>query len=200
MITLFCFISKFLYTNDINKIASTNQYLNKYFLGAYPADVFPEKIKFPSCWIWNTDEAKADGQHWVAIWVDEKKNFYFFDSFAKRVEFYKREYWIRYAKKNNLTFRYVQKNQLQSKITLVCGSWSLYYLYNKCRNEIEQTNKYSMFKSNKNKLINDTKLKDKISVSFGNVIVKIYNKKCKNKIEKKKPNNQGCCCFNKAKF
>ena len=64
-----CFLTKFLYTNEINKIGIKNKFLKTFFLGAYPADIVPEKINFPCCWIWNTDKQNEGGKHWIGIWL-----------------------------------------------------------------------------------------------------------------------------------
>ena len=90
-------------------------------MGAYPADVVPEKIKPPCCWIWNTDTQNESGKHWVAVWLTKKKMF-FPDSFAKSISFYSHEYWGVLAKKLNVKFTYVQQQGLQSKITYTCGN------------------------------------------------------------------------------
>ena len=88
-----CFLTRFLYTNEINDLAQ-----KKNFLGAFPADIIPEISSLPCCWIWNTDEQNQSGKHWVAVWLTKKKLF-FSDSFAKPVSFYSREYWEKIAKK-----------------------------------------------------------------------------------------------------
>ena len=124
-----CFLTKFLYTNEINKIGIKNKFLKNFFLGAYPA-VVPEKIKPPCCWIWNTDTQNESGKHWVAVWLT-KKNMFFPDSFAKSISFYSREYWGVLAKKLNAKFTYVQQQGLQSKITYTCGNWCLLYKFQK---------------------------------------------------------------------
>ena len=66
--------------------------------GAFPANIVPENIRFPCCWIWNTDEQNEEGKHWAAVWLTKNK-MYFFDSFAKSLSFYSREYWENLAKK-----------------------------------------------------------------------------------------------------
>ena len=71
-----CFLTKFLYTNEINKIVRENKKLEKIFLGVYPADIIPEKINPPCCWIWNTDTQNESGKHWVAVWLTKKKVFF----------------------------------------------------------------------------------------------------------------------------
>ena len=76
-----CFLTKFLYTNEINEIAMKNKFLKNYFLGVYPADILPEHIKFPSCWIWNKVEQNENSKHWIAIWLTEKNMYFFYSNF-----------------------------------------------------------------------------------------------------------------------
>ena len=177
-----CFLTKFLYTNEINEIAMKNKFLKNYFLGVYPADIIPEHIKCPSCWIWNTDEQNENGKHSIAIWLTEK-NIYFFDSFAKSVIFYSRQYWKDLAENLNVKFINVQTRGLQSKTTFTCGSWCLLYLYNKSTNEWKIANvKF------KRKLNNDIQLKGLIINKYDDKIKSIYKQKCKKRDKK-------CCNF-----
>ena len=119
-----------------------------------------------------------------------KKKMFFFDSFAKPISFYSREYWENLAKKLNVKFTYVQQRSLQSKITYTCGSWCLLYLYNKSRNEIEKTDKYRIINEKfKRKINNDIKFKKKMLNKFGDNIKSIYNKECC------KEKDQKCCNF-----
>ena len=53
-----------------------NKFKKIFFGIIYPADI-PEKIEFPSCWIWNTDTQNENGKHWVAIWLTEKNCIFF---------------------------------------------------------------------------------------------------------------------------
>ena len=89
-------------------------------LGTYPANIIPNKITFHSCWIWNTDENSEEGKHWIPIWLSKEK-MYFFDSFGKTAHYYNRVYWENLAKQLNVELIKVQKNQIQSKRTYVCG-------------------------------------------------------------------------------
>ena len=161
-----------------------NKFLKNFFLGTYPADVIPEKIKSPCCWIWNTDTQNESGKHWVFVWLPKKKMF-FFDSFGKTVSFYSREYWVGLAKKLNVKFTYVQQYQIQSKITYTCGSWCLLYLYMKSKNIKNINKKIKFTKNDKIKLKNDIKFKKKMLDTFGEVFKTIYTKKCKQSNKKK---------------
>ena len=69
-----CFISKFLNTDDIDKLARGNKIINPYYLGCYPADVKPADVKPDGvetkdccCWVWNVDEQDKSGTHWVCV-------------------------------------------------------------------------------------------------------------------------------------
>ena len=185
-----CFLTKFLYTTEINKICMENKILKKFFLGAYPADILPKKIKPPCCWIWNTDKQNETGKHWVCVWLTKKKMF-FFDSFGKTVSFYSREYWEKLAKDLNVSFIYVQQQPIQSKITYTCGSWCILYLYMKSKN-IKENQKFNFIKNSKKKIKNDIILKKKMLKIFGKNFKDIYINKCKQNSDKC---NQRCNNF-----
>lgn len=190
---LLCFLNRFLYTSDINKLAKIK--LGKVFLGAFPADFKPmdySRVKQhrPCCWIWNTDESDKEGQHWVAVWLTSKKMF-FFDSFALTPAAYNRSNWYEYCKELNVQFIPVMKKPYQSKLTGTCGNWSLLYLFNKAKG-------MSMPFNYKSKITNDIKLKQHMNVNFGKSrLDKIYSLKCKKHIKK---NEQKACCFNKIRI
>ena len=44
-VTLTCFISKFLSTDELNVFAKNDSVLQRYYTGCYPADVMPATIK-----------------------------------------------------------------------------------------------------------------------------------------------------------
>ena len=184
-----CFLTRFLYTNEINELAKNNFFLKKFFLGSFPANITPKITSLPCCWIWNTDEQDKSGKHWVAVWLT-KKNMFFFDSFAKPISFYSREYWKKLALKRKVQFTYVQSHSVQSKITYTCGSWCLLYLYYQCKNKIEKTN-YKIKYNNKVKIKNDINLKNIMLKIFKNKIIEIIQ--CKN--NNNNNNNQKCCNF-----
>ena len=90
-------------------MAKSNKYIRKYFLGTFPADVKPRyQNKKVCCWIWNTEESDHKGEHWVAMFKNHYRLF-FFDSFGKSLQFYNRTYWI--------------DQQLQSEISIFCGAF-----------------------------------------------------------------------------
>ena len=73
MVTLTCFISKFLDTDDIN-FARNDPIIKPFYLGCYAANVKPQGIKKQSCWVWNIDEDDKPGTHWICV-VKDGQNF-----------------------------------------------------------------------------------------------------------------------------
>jgi hypothetical protein len=76
MVTLTCFISKFLDTDDIDKFAKENAIIKPFYLGCYPANVQPKGVKNKCCWVWNTDENDQPGTHWICV-VKDVQNLFF---------------------------------------------------------------------------------------------------------------------------
>ena len=178
-----CFQNTFLETKELNKIAKSNIFMKKKFLGTYPADIltFEKKAKKKKrCgWIWNTDEQHLPGQHWVAVYKKDR-TLYFFDSYGFSPKFYQRQYWqLKKYRFINLT-----KNiQLQANGTSTCGAWCLLFLYYCfCRNMFP----FFLFSS-----INQIKNE---KILFG-LIKKIFKQEINKPIERTCRQNQ--CCTKK---
>lgn len=54
----------------------------KSFKGVYPCDRIPDYDALPVSMIINTDKHNENGEHWVAIYISEKKKGYYFDSYG----------------------------------------------------------------------------------------------------------------------
>ena len=52
------------------------------FIGVYACDRIPELTSLPVSMIINTDKHNEKGEHWVAIYISEKKKGYYFDSYG----------------------------------------------------------------------------------------------------------------------
>jgi hypothetical protein len=61
-----CFLSKFLDTDHLDRLATANESISPYYLGCYPADILHSNIRKHCCWIWNVDESNKSGTHWIA--------------------------------------------------------------------------------------------------------------------------------------
>ena len=85
-VTLTCFISKFLSTDELDVFAKNDVVLQRYYAGCYPADVMPVTIKKRCCWIWNVDEKDKPGTHWIAI-VKEDRDIFFLTVLERHLNF-----------------------------------------------------------------------------------------------------------------
>ena len=124
-----CFLSKFLDTDHLDRLAGTNESVAPYYLGCYPADVLPSNIHKHCCWIWNVDESNKSGTHWIAI-AKQNDRITFFDSYGKTPKFFKRTYWVDYFEKTlKCKVSNYSQMQRQSYISLTCGAWCLMFLW-----------------------------------------------------------------------
>lgn len=94
-------------------------------IGVYPSDMIPETWQIPAALVFNTDNSKKPGTHWVAAYVDRKSSGYYFDSYG--IKPYIPDHVMR-LRKNCKTLRY-NDHQLQSVSSDVCGHFCVMFLY-----------------------------------------------------------------------
>lgn len=73
---------------QIEKVLQNDKRCKRYFIGVYPCDKIPKKIKVPSCFVINTDNSQGPGEHWVCVFMDNKRTCFFFDSFGLSPKYY----------------------------------------------------------------------------------------------------------------
>ena len=168
-----CFISKFLNTDDLDKLAKQDTSLRKYYLGTYPADVKPKTLQTHCCWIWNVDESDKPGSHWVAV-VKNQKQVYFFDSYAKSPTFFKRQYWLDYFRDMGYTVNLYNDKQKQSYISRTCGIWCLLFL----KAYWDNVSIINTFENNKKHLIRNERRLKTVSFSLFPSLAQLYKRKC----------------------
>src|SRR5580658_6478645 len=66
---------------DTKQIINELKHLPK-FIGVFPRDLLPTRVKYPSCLIANTDPSSAPGEHWVAIILNRDRSGEYFDSYG----------------------------------------------------------------------------------------------------------------------
>lgn len=99
------------------------------FLGVFPRDRIPLKIKYPSSFILNTDKSNQKGEHWLAIYYDKEGNADFFDSYGRHPSEFKLEMFLsKTAKKWDYN-----KKQLQSFQSRVCGYYCVLFIMYRSR-------------------------------------------------------------------
>ena len=177
MTTFTCFISKFLNTDDLNKLAKQDTTLHNYYLGTYPADVKPKNLQNRCCWIWNVDESDKPGSHWVAV-VKNQKQIQFFDSYGKSPTFFKRQYWSDYFRDMGYIVNLYNDGQKQAYISRTCGTWCLLFL----KSYWDNAPIINTFKNDKKHLIDNEQRLKTISFSLFPTLAQLYESKCiKNK-------------------
>jgi hypothetical protein len=67
---------------QIYEILNSDDYSHKIFKAVLPRDKLPNKVKYPSAYIINTQGSSHPGEHWLAIYYDKNGNCDFFDSFG----------------------------------------------------------------------------------------------------------------------
>jgi len=103
------------------------------FKGVFPASQLPPvgditgaKVKYPFCFVANTDSADKNGQHWVAFYFDEEGKARYFDSFGKKP--YYRD-WINYLAGNSKDGLWDYcRAEIQPLDSFACGEFCIYYL------------------------------------------------------------------------
>lgn len=117
-------------TKQIWRALANDTTANKYFIGVFPSDKLPESPPIPSCFVFNTDPSDKPGQHWVAMFIDEKKTCEYFDSFGIEPNLPAVTDYI----KNNCVGLWHNATRVQSHMTAACGAHCIYYLLMRCRN------------------------------------------------------------------
>ncbi len=132
-----------------------------YFRGVYAADqIQNQKVtKYPSGFIMNTDPISKEGQHWVAMYIDERGRGEFFCSYGTSPEIYKFDKWII---KNTQSWTYNAK-RLQGSTSSVCGHYCIFYLLHRFR-KIPLSSLQDMF--TKDHSLNDVLVNNFISERF----------------------------------
>lgn len=118
--------TKWLTTQDLeNFIASHADSKTKAaFIGVFPIDQLPTRIPhLPIIFIINTNSGNLPGQHWKAIYVDEKQHGEIFDSLATPISL-RLERWM-----NTLTKKWIRSHSIiQHPLSPSCGAYVLYYV------------------------------------------------------------------------
>ena len=69
-------------TKELDVILKKNSVTKRYFLGTFPACIYPESNRDVYSFITNTDEHDRPGEHWNG-WFVKNNKIIFFDSFGR---------------------------------------------------------------------------------------------------------------------
>src|SRR5277367_5965429 len=117
-------------TVQINRIMKKYKWTRNKFCGVTPINFLPlRKIKRPCSFIINTDKSTLPGQHWFAIYLPEKGNVEYSDSFGIKPmnkEVYK------FMKINDKNYIY-NKFHIQNVNSKSCGKICALFLAYRCK-------------------------------------------------------------------
>lgn len=68
---------------------SIREYINPHqrdniFKGVFPSDSMPHRFRLPAAFVINLSQHDEPGSHWVALFISESGNAYYFDSFGMK--------------------------------------------------------------------------------------------------------------------
>src|SRR5215813_3796827 len=92
-------------------------------LGVYPSDMLPEVTTYPSCFIANIQDHTKPGSHWVSVYIDEKRQSTYFDSFAEPPI----QGFYSYLKRHAQSMSY-NTVRVQSLMSETCGLHCIFFL------------------------------------------------------------------------
>ena len=109
---------------------ANDKFTKKIYLGTFPIDKLPTKIKYPSGFILNNQKSTEIGEHWIAFYFDKQKKCEFFDSFGNSPNYYNLG---NYLKKVSNGYKSFNKKKLQSDNSSFCGYYCILFLLFKAR-------------------------------------------------------------------
>ena len=117
-------------TVQITRMLQADACTRDVFVGVYARDRLPRRVTtFPSAYVCNTQPHTKEGEHWIAIYVDERGRGEYFDSYGLPPVHGK---FVNFLDSQSLTWTFNDK-QLQGVTSRVCGQYCVFYLLHRCR-------------------------------------------------------------------
>lgn len=111
--------------DTISIIDFIRPYQNKgIFKGVYPCDKLPSKFSLPGAFVVNLSQHYESGSHWVAIYINEYGQAYYFDSFGFDIRNQYINRFLRLHSKNVI----FNKRQLQHITSNKCGKFCCVFI------------------------------------------------------------------------
>ena len=103
----------------------------KCFKGVYPINKLPRKkiTERPIGLILNLDYSNEPGSYWVALFINEKNEAFYFDSYGFP-NF--NEYLLKFFNLNEVKYIYFNKFQAQSNNSKTCGTFCILFIKMLC--------------------------------------------------------------------
>lgn len=108
---------------QITKILEANPMTRKSFKGCLPRDMLKIPATFPASYIVNMDTSREEGSHWVAMFIPNRNEVFYFDSLKKDVPLGIDKFLKSFPKFKTNKFSY------QSPFTQSCGLHAIVFIY-----------------------------------------------------------------------
>lgn len=120
-----------MYENYIEELLNSDTVCGPIFKGCVAKNELPNLFNNPSCFILNTQPRNKNGEHWLAIYVDNNNHAYFFDSYGMPPKYYNLD---TYMIKNSKSYEW-NKARIQGKKPF-CGYYCILFLLYISRNKL----------------------------------------------------------------
>ena len=115
-------------TTEIERFLANDKRTAYHFRGVYACDKLPLDAPTSSLYICNTDHSYSPGEHWIAIYIDDKRRAEFFDSFGMHPTVWHFESFLNRNSKSwtcNIT-------RVQNLFSNACGYHCIFYGVHRC--------------------------------------------------------------------
>ena len=111
-------------TIEIEKAICQDPSAEAIFIGVFAQDRLPNIVKYPCAMVWHRDLADQPGEHWVAVYFDERGKGEYFDSYGleppPKFKSYMQEHSVQWT---------WNTSQLQDLWTSACGLFVSFTLF-----------------------------------------------------------------------
>ena len=133
----------------IEEALKRDPYTSKIYGGVFASNELPDQVAYPSCYVLNTKPRTHEGEHWLAVYYDDKGHGSFFDSYGMPPSAHRFESFM---DRTSQTWSF--NNIRVQGHSSFCGYYCLLYLFERARGS--SRNFFAYF--NKNYIQNDKKV------------------------------------------
>lgn len=105
-------------------------FLMKHFLGVFPIDQLPKRLKKKTFFVCNLDPSTMPGSHWICFIKLVSTECEIFDSFGVNMT-----YILPFIKFNQKTHFVYNTNSVQDKTSLLCGKFVVMFIIERFLNQ-----------------------------------------------------------------
>ncbi|EFP00494.1 hypothetical protein CRE_21804 [Caenorhabditis remanei] len=121
-------------TIQLEKFLRSCRITRESFCGVFPSDHHPVITRLPCSFIWNTAPSSDSGEHWVALWIDDRNFAHFMDSSGSEPQ----KGFLDFFSKNCGKWKKTFGKPVQGILSNVCGYYCIHFLIRKA---MKQSNK-----------------------------------------------------------